>query len=229
MKPERMKRHLPLVLMTILQLSSNGSWAAGAEPELKPDIPKLDLSNKPKTPLKGGVQHNAVLKPDKPKSLNAKLGTDNGNTLKGKTADNNKDTLKGKAGDNGDANLAKRQAKLDREKKQDALDAELTSGIGIIGIKFMMTFGRPPVINRVFPGTPASDKGLLPNDIILAVDGVPTFGLSQAEVYNMIIGTPNTPVTLSLRRNSDFSSCRMNRMDFNDIKDPRVRRDYQNM
>jgi len=220
MNPERMKRHVPLLLMTLLQLSSTGSWAAGAEPELKPDIPKLDLSNRPKGPLKGGVQHNAVLKQEKQKALNAKVATDSSKA---------RETLKGKTADNGDANLAKRQAKLDKEKKDEILNAEATSGIGIIGIKFVMTFGRPPVINRVFPGTPASDKGLMPSDIIIAVDGVPTFGLSQNEVYNMIIGTPNTPVTLSLRRKTDFSSCRMMRMDFNDIKDPRVRRDYQNM
>jgi C-terminal processing protease CtpA/Prc len=223
-----MKKSLPLLLITVFQLSSTMSWAAQVEPEqiLKPDIPKLDMTGKPKSPLKGGVQHNAVLKQEKQRALNAKLGTDNGNLLKGKTADGAKDTLKGKTTDSD--NWAKRKAKLDKE-RQDALEAEATSGIGIIGIKFVMTYGRPPVINRVFPGTPASEKGLLPNDIIVAVDGVPTFGLSQNEVYNMIIGTPNTPVTLSLRRNQDFTSCRMNRMDFNDIKDPRVRRDYQNM
>jgi C-terminal processing protease CtpA/Prc len=215
-----MKKSFPYVLIAFLQFSSAGSWATGAEPDpdtlLKPDTPKFDNSIKPRAPLKGGVQHNAVLNPEKSKPLKAKVNTEGNDTLKGKT-------------DNFNANLLKRRAKADKEKTKEPLSAEATEGIGIIGIKFVMAFGKPPVINRVFPGTPASEKGLRPDDIIVAVDGVPTFGLSQNEVYNMIIGTPNTPVTLSLRREQDFQSCKMNRMDFNDIKDPRVRRDYQNM
>jgi len=186
-----------------------------AEPMLKLDVPRLATPIK-KPPLKGGVQHNDILTPNPGKALSGSAAAGKGN-------------LKGKAeSGTGLGGLLKRKAKTDVP-KQDTLSAQAELGIGIIGVKFVMAFGRPPVINRVFPGTPAFDQGLRPDDIILAVDGVPTFGLTKDEVYSMIVGTPNTPVQLSIRRNQNFLVARMNRMDFNDIKDPRIRRDYQNM
>jgi hypothetical protein len=184
-------------------------------PELKLAVPKFDTTPKKKmTPLKGSVQHSEPLAPKKV-PLNGQAGTGGykGGNLSGKAA-----------ADSG--NLSKSKAK---EAKVDNLNAELQSGIGIIGVKFIMAFGRPPVINRVFPGTPAAEKGLRPNDIIIAVDGIPTYGLSKDEVYNMIVGAPRTPVTISFRRRNDFQVKTMERMDFNDITDPIVRRDYQSM
>jgi hypothetical protein len=205
------------ILLTFLGLTSSSLALSEpeAEPMLKLDVPRLGTPiNKP--PLKGGVQHNDVLSPTPGKTLNGSAGA-------------SKSKLKGKAeAGTGLGGLIKRNAKTDVP-KQDTLNAQAELGIGIIGVKFIMAFGRPPVINRVFPGTPAFDQGLRPDDIILAVDGVPTFGLTKDEVYSMIVGTPNTPVQLSIRRNRNFLVARMNRMDFNDIKDPRVRRDYQSM
>ncbi len=191
---------------------------------LKSDTPKLDKSLE-RVPLKGGVQHNVTPPPPHKLDGTAQSGTpDRTKALKAKTAQD-ATTLKSKIG-NDLTNLLKRKPQKDKEQ---VLSADATSGIGIIGVKFVMAMGRPPIINRVFPGTPASEKGLRTNDIIIAVDGVPTFGLTKDEVYNMIVGTPNTPVTISVRRNQDFEVCKMLRMDFNDIKDPRVRRDYQSM
>jgi hypothetical protein len=185
-----------------------------AEPMLKLDVPKLAA---PKPPLKGGVQQTVTPPPPAPAK-----------PLNGGTSDSSK-TLNGKSKANGLGGLFKRKPKLDAETKQDMLNAQAQLGIGIIGVKFVMALGRPPVINRVFPGTPAFEQGLKTDDIIVAVDGVPTFGLTKDEVFNMIVGTPNTPVSISVRHNQDFRVCKMIRMDFNDIKDPRVRRDYQSM
>lgn len=106
------------------------------------------------------------------------------------------------------------------------LQADVESGIGIIGVKFVLFAGRNPVINRVFPLTPAFKSGIQPNDVIVAVDGVPTMGLSKEEVYDMIVGTPGTTVTLSVQSSGDFRAVTMVRMDLNDITDPFVRRDY---
>ena len=100
------------------------------------------------------------------------------------------------------------------------------NGIGIIGVKFLLAFGRMPMINRVFPGTPAWTMGLHAQDVIVAVDGVPTLGLSKEDVYGMIVGRPDTEVTISIRRNGNFIAKTMKRMDFNDIPDPMVRQDY---
>lgn len=180
-------------------------------PQLKPDVPKMDKLKK-RTPLKGSVQHTEKFQPARARTpKTASVTTSPG--LAGKATADNSAMLKGKA----------------KQDKTDTLSAAVQSGIGIIGVKFMMGFGRPPTINRVFPGTPAMEKGLRPNDIIVAVDGIPTFGLTKDEVYNMIIGTPRTPVTISVRRKNDFQVHTMERMDLNDIADPQVRRDYQNM
>jgi PDZ domain len=185
-----------------------------AEPLLKLDVPRLAA---PKPPLKGSVQQTVTPTPPvAPKPLN------------GAATDTSK-TLNGKANSKSIGGLFKRKPKIDVEVKQDTLNAQAQLGIGIIGVKFVMALGRPPVINRVFPGTPAFEQGLKRDDIIVAVDGVPTFGLTKDEVFNMIVGTPNTPVSISIRHNQDFRVCKMIRMDFNDIKDPQVRRDYQSM
>jgi len=187
-----------------------------AEPMLKLDIPRMAA---PPPPLKGSVQQNAAPPAATPiKPLNGGA-SDGAKPLNGKANSTNKPL----------GGLFKRKPKLDAAVKQEALDAQATLGIGIIGVKFVMAMGRPPVINRVFPGTPAFEQGLKTDDIIVAVDGVPTFGLTKDEVFNMIVGTPNTSVSISVRHNQDFRVCKMMRMDFNDIKDPRVRRDYQSM
>jgi C-terminal processing protease CtpA/Prc len=183
------------------------------EPILKPDVPKLDTTVKKNAPLKGMVRHNeqSLAKPTKP--LNGAVAGNGSPNLNVRTANEAQSFLKGKT----------------KQDKEQSLKADAQSGIGIIGVKFVMAFGRPPIINRVFPGTPAFENGLKPNDIIVAVDGVPTYGLTKEEVFNMIVGTPNTPVSISLMRKSDFQVRRMMRMDFNDLTDPRVRRDYQSM
>jgi hypothetical protein len=189
-----------------------------AEPMLKLDIPRMAA---PKAPLKGSVQQNFTPPATTPpKPLNGQA-TDASKPLSGKAT--------GTGGKGGIGGLFKRKPKLDAELKQTVLDAQAQLGIGIIGVKFVMALGRPPVINHVFPGTPAFEQGLKADDIIVAVDGVPTFGLTKDEVFNMIVGTPNTPVSISVRHNQDFRVCKMIRMDFNDIKDPRIRRDYQSM
>jgi hypothetical protein len=211
------RQEIPIVIV-LFTLSSVPAAFSEPEPEpmLKLDVPRLAT---PKPPLKGSVQQIVVPTPPPPaKPLNG-AAQDGGKPLNGKATGGPK-TLGG---------LFKRKPKIDSEVKQDMLNAQAQLGIGIIGVKFVMAFGRPPVINRVFPGTPAFEQGLKADDIIVAVDGVPTFGLTKDEVFNMIVGTPNTPVSVSVRHNQDFRVCKMLRMDFNEIKDPKVRRDYQSM
>lgn len=178
-------------------------------PLLKPDVPKLDTAPPPKK-LLGGVQHHERTNAEAKKPIFGKALGSGGNLKGGKAKlDENK------------------QLRADtKNNKFDLATATIPPGIGIIGVKFLSVYGRPPVINRVFPGTPAFNNGLRANDVIMAVDGIPTFGLSKEEVYDMIVGTPNTPVTISLQRNGDFQVRKMLRMDFNDIPDPAVRRDY---
>ena len=106
------------------------------------------------------------------------------------------------------------------------LESQTKRGIGIIGVKFIAYEKMPPIINRVFAGTPAAKAGLQPNDAIVAVDGVPTYGLRKEECYDLIVGTPNTPVTLSIRRGTSFSVYTMTRMDHTELTSPSIRRAY---
>lgn len=188
---------------------------ADGDTVLKMDVPKLDQLPQRKT-LKGGVFHHETIAPK-----NSKLQTG---------ASNNTARLQdgkfgaGKAKKGGILNMFK--AKVAKDKAPAPLNAQVPTGVGIIGVKFVLGFGLPPTINRVFPGTPAHNAGLRDKDIIIAVDGVPTSGLTKEEVYAMIVGLPDTPVTVSVMRNGDFVAKTMNRMDFNDIPDPAVKQDY---
>jgi C-terminal processing protease CtpA/Prc len=182
------------------------SAAVAAEDELTPDVPKLDLGPK-KEPLKAGIQHNIKQRSEQKKKKKLKASTSLSPFQSAQRAllDNNR---------------------FNAQADDSMLEAQAERSIGIIGVRFVSTTGHPPVINTVFPGTPAAGAGLTTNDLIVAIDGVPTSGLSRDECYDLIIGTPNTPVTLSLRRGQSFFVRTMNRMDLNEMTDPRVRHAY---
>jgi hypothetical protein len=206
-----------LLLLPIIFLFNLPASLADSDPELKSDTPKMDFTvPQSSTVLKGGVQHQESVATPKP-SNNTKPLNGNATNNTGKTGLGKLGFLKGKTD---------KQKPFKAKLSNDTLSASAQQGVGIIGVKFILAFGRPPVINRVFPGTPSWDAGLRNGDVIVAVDGVPTFGLTKEEVYNMIVGLPNTQVTVSVSRNGEFIAKQMSRMDFNDLTDPIVRRDY---
>jgi C-terminal processing protease CtpA/Prc len=193
-------------------------------PQLKPDVPKMDTSDQPvKRTLKGGVQHN-----ESGAAHELGASTTRPSKLSASAASNRKDSkLTAGTAKVGMLNrLFRMKTAQTTAPTPIQLNSAVQSGVGIIGVKFSLGLGRPPIINRVFPGTPAHGSGLRVDDIIVAVDGVPTNGLSKDEVYGMIVGTPQTTVTLSVLRHGDFIARTMQRMDFNDIPDPLVKRDY---
>lgn len=219
-------RVLAFLLSGAALLNISGA-AAQPIPEgfAKPDAPKLDQVPTPSPPsveegslLKGGVEHRhskpapAKKKPKKVEPLSTGV---NGSGLSG--------PLKGQT----DAEKARAlRSRLSEEAKPKPFEFKIDRSIGIIGVKFLKIAEKPPVINRVFPGTPAWNSGLQVDDVIVAVDGVPTYGLTKDQCYDLIVGTPNTPVTISVMRRGSFGAKTMTRMDFNDIPDPAVRRDY---
>ncbi len=176
-------------------------------PELKSDLPKLDKSRR--SPLKGSVQHQEILKGKASGTEGSGTGQLDGSARQGQI--------------DGRAQKGGFRGRLSRSNVPDEM------GLGIIGVKFVMAFGRTPIIYEVFPGTPAAEVGMRPRDIILAVDGIPTAGLNKNEVYNMIVGQPNTMVTISFKRRGDFQIRQIMRMDLNKIGDPLLRRDYLKM
>jgi C-terminal processing protease CtpA/Prc len=214
---------LALVLLLSLVFPSFVMAQTGSDagPSLKalpmaPQIdPTADQGHKTQKALQGTIQHNESTQPHPlaAQKRALKSGTTAGagffgKGLRGKTADLN--PLTGRAADNG----------------ANPFNIQATSGFGIIGVKFVLAPGKPPIINRVFAGTPAAKVGMRPDDAIVAVDGVPTFGLTKEEVYDLIIGSPGTTVSVSIMRDGDFHVVSCTRMDLNDIPDPIVRKDY---
>lgn len=200
-------------LPAFLALSFWGPAAIAADdPVLKLAVPQMDetptsKSNKSASPLQAGVEHNVKHSssvPPRRKQKKVESKVDYVDLFNGRYRSG---------------------AMQDGELSRFNLDSQ--RGIGIIGVRFLSMIGHQPVINTVFPGTPAAKVGVQAEDIIVAVDGVPTHGLTRDECYDLIVGTPNTPVTLSLRRNGTFFVRTMTRMDFLDIRDPRVQQAYK--
>lgn len=189
---------LCLVATSTVQALADDAQYKMSEPRLDnaPPIAPPREIIKPKSPLVGNVQHN-----EKPGYSKGKL----------------------MFGGKRDANTPMKARVNDED---NGLKAQVESSIGIIGVKFVCSYGRSPVINEIFPGTPAEKVGLRLYDIIVAVDGVPTAGLTKDEVFDLIVGVPDTPVTLSIMRNGDFHAVNCMRMDINNLVDARVRRDY---
>jgi carboxyl-terminal processing protease len=84
------------------------------------------------------------------------------------------------------------------------LQAQTTGEYAGIGILMGLTAdGMYPEIVTVFPGTPAEDKGLQPDDVITEVAGEDAFGMILPEVATRIKGEPGTTVKLKLFRPAD--------------------------
>ncbi|HEY9776946.1 MAG TPA: PDZ domain-containing protein [Planktothrix sp.] len=81
-------------------------------------------------------------------------------------------------------------------------DKEL-SKIGVVGLKFVMASGNLPQVGQVFAHGPAEQAGIAKGDLITAVDGVPTKGMTKEEIFNMLVDKPGTHVEINLKRNNE--------------------------
>lgn len=193
---------LALAALGILSMPAKAG-AENANPPLKPDTPKLDSgageasSDIQRALIKSKHLTGGVQKSHTPPRVNA---------------------IRPRAG--------LQQQTLKGSTQNQGLKAAAQSSVGIIGVKFVTVTGRQPVIQEVFPGTPAAGVGLQPRDVIVAVDGIATAGLSKDEIFDLIVGTPGTSVTLSVLRNGDFQAVKCMRMDLTELTNARIRRDY---
>ncbi|MCS7055788.1 MAG: S41 family peptidase [Thermoflexales bacterium] len=80
------------------------------------------------------------------------------------------------------------------------LNEDMTGAFEGIGATLKQTPSGAIQIVRTFPGMPADRGGVLPGDIIEAVNGVNVQGLNSTEVAAMVRGPRGTEVTLTLRR-----------------------------
>jgi carboxyl-terminal processing protease len=78
----------------------------------------------------------------------------------------------------------------------------INSKISGIGVNISAVTGKIRIIS-VMEGTPAQAANLLPDDIILTIDGKDVSGLQVSEVAALVRGPENTPVELTILRNKD--------------------------
>jgi C-terminal processing protease CtpA/Prc len=100
--------------------------------------------------------------------------------------------------------------------------------LGIIGLKFEMEGRDFPMVRLVFPDTPAANV-LRVNDEITAVDGVTTRNLTKEQIYDLIVGVPETAVAITVKRNDEFTTHSLKRLSalkFSKLH-PEIWRDYE--
>jgi carboxyl-terminal processing protease len=75
---------------------------------------------------------------------------------------------------------------------------DFQSSFGGIGASISTNSDRQPLIVQTFKDSPAEKAGILPEDVILAVDNVTTDGLTVDQVVAKVRGTIGTPVVLTI-------------------------------
>ena len=81
-------------------------------------------------------------------------------------------------------------------------NTSINSKITGIGVNIATIAGKIHIIN-VIEGTPAQSANLLPNDVIVAIDGKDVSGMPLSDVANLVRGPENSIVELTILRNND--------------------------
>ena len=81
-------------------------------------------------------------------------------------------------------------------------NTSINSKITGIGVNIASIAGKINIIN-VIEGTPAQSANLLPNDIIIAIDGKDVSGMPLSDVANLVRGPENSIVEITVLRNKD--------------------------
>lgn len=81
----------------------------------------------------------------------------------------------------------------------EKMQVQTTGKFGGLGVEVTSEAGFLKVISPI-DDTPADQAGLLPQDLIIAVDGESIVGLSLAEAVEMLRGPVGSPVTISVQR-----------------------------
>ena len=71
-----------------------------------------------------------------------------------------------------------------------------------IGVEFISNSGIN-MVTKVFRGAPAFEAGVQPGDVIEAIDGVSTEGMTSADIKERVQGEKGTDVTISFRRQGE--------------------------
>ena len=87
----------------------------------------------------------------------------------------------------------------ERAQRNDSLSG---SYVGI-GVRIEPDDAGQPRINAVFDGSPAEKAGLVPDDVIVAVDGKRTEGASMDDVASWVRGEAGSTVKITIRHGTD--------------------------
>jgi C-terminal processing protease CtpA/Prc len=79
-----------------------------------------------------------------------------------------------------------------------------TQNKGIVGMELRIQKGFYPQVQRIFMGTPAAQRGLLPGDILRSIDGIDTLDKTVQQVDELIPDVPGQSVRLSLQRGASL-------------------------
>ncbi len=87
--------------------------------------------------------------------------------------------------------------------EEDRAEQQSSSGVYVgIGVQVSMRDEGLTIV-RVFSGSPAEDAGVLPGDVVVAVDDEDVTDLSQEEIINRIRGPEGTDVSVTFQRPPD--------------------------
>lgn len=85
------------------------------------------------------------------------------------------------------------------EEDQDEFKFMTTGKYGGVGA-LIRRAGNYTIISEPYQGFPAQRSGLIAGDTLIAIDGISTKGKSISEVSELLKGTPNTSLTIKLKR-----------------------------
>lgn len=83
---------------------------------------------------------------------------------------------------------------------EDITKVKPLTGIGVIGLRFIHQSGYPSYVEQVYPNSPASKAGIRSTDLIYSIDSIKTEHLNSDTVFEMLSGTPGSPVRISILR-----------------------------
>lgn len=84
--------------------------------------------------------------------------------------------------------------------QQRALPDESSRQRGIIGLDMQINPSQYPLVKAVLHGTPAQHQGIIPGDVIVAINGTSAMGKELEEVDAMISDIPGEKVHFTLLR-----------------------------
>ena len=110
-------------------------------------------------------------------------------------------------------NAFAQEIKLKGNIQEDITQVKPLTGIGVIGLRFIHQSGYPSYIEQIYSNSPAKKAGILPRDLIFAIDGMRTDYLSSDEVYRLLSGEPGTKVKIFITRGQSMFNVELIRED----------------